>query len=61
MLAKILMRSCYSNQFHEEGHEYVKKRYHFKSKCKDNHLVYVLGCKQHPFVTAKIPEMDPKC
>ena len=61
MLAKILMCSCYATQFHGEGHEYVKKRCHFKCKCKDNHLVYVLSCKQHRFVAAKIPEMDPKC
>ena len=57
----MLMCSCYAQQFHEEGHEYIKKLYHFKCKCHDKHLVYVLSCKKHPFVTAKIPEMDPKC
>ena len=61
MLAKILMCSCYAQQFHEEGHEYVKKLCHFKCKCTDSHPIYILSCKQHPFVAAIIPEMDPKC
>ena len=61
MLAEILMCSCYTQLFHEEGHEYIKKLCHFKCKCNDKHLVYVLSCKKHPFVAATIPEMDPKC
>ena len=61
MLAKILMCSCYVQQFHEEGHEYVKKLCHFKCKCSDSHPIYILSCKQHPFVAAIISEMDPKC
>ena len=55
------MCTCYVQQFHEEGHEYVKKLLcHFKCKCKDNHLIYILSCKQHSFVAAKISEIDPK-
>ena len=60
MLAEMLMCSCYAQQFHEEGDGYFKKLYHFKCKCNNKHVVYNLSCKKHPFVTAKIPEMDPK-
>ena len=50
MLAKILMPSCYVQKFHDEDHEYVKKLCHFKCKCNDSHLMYILSCEKHPLL-----------
>ena len=61
MLAKILICSCFVEKFHNEDNEYVKKLCHFKCKCNDSHIIYILSCNEHPYVAAKIPEMDPGC
>ena len=61
MLAKILICSCFVEKFHSEDNEYVKKLCHFKCKCNDSHIIYILSCNEHPYVAAKIPEMDPGC
>ena len=61
MFAKILMCSCYVEKFYEEGHEYVKKRCHFHCKCKDDHIIYILTWEKHPYVAARIPNMESKC
>lgn len=61
MLAKILMCSCYAEQFHEEENEYVKKFCHFHCKCKDEHIVYILSYEKYSYVAPKVPNMEPKC
>ena len=55
------MCSCFVEKFHSEGNEYVKKLFHFKCKCNDSHIIYNLSCNEHPYVAAKIPEMDLGC
>ena len=54
------MCSCFVKKFHSEGNDYVKKLCHFKCKCNDSHI-YIVSCNEHPYVAAKIPEMDPGC
>ena len=61
ILAKILICSCFVEKFHSEDNEYAKKLCHFKCKCNDSHIIYILSCNEHPYVAAKIPEMDPGC
>ena len=61
MLVKVLICSCFAEKLHNEGNEYVKKLYHFNCKCNDSHIVYILSCEKHPYVTSKISEMDPEC
>lgn len=61
MLAKILMCSCYWHKFLEAEHDYVSKLCHFKWKCKDDHRMFVLSCKQYPFVIERLTGMDQGC
>ena len=60
MIAKILMCRCYVEKFHSEGNKYVKKLAHFQCKCKDQHVLYVLFCEQHPYQQTPILE-EKKC
>lgn len=57
-LSKILMCSCNAQKFQDEGNEYVKKLLHFHFHCQDCYFFYVYTWKWHPFVAARIPEMD---
>lgn len=61
MLVKVLMCNCYTQQFHDEGNEYVKKLCRFSCYCEDDHLVYILSCKEHPSVSPTVSSMDSHC
>ena len=51
MNAKILMCRCFMEKFHQEGHDYMKKKIHFHCKHKEKHLYFVLFGKDHLFGT----------
>ena len=55
------MCKCFFDKFNSEGNEYVKKLINFRCKCKNDHLIYVLFCKEHPYVSSPIPRMKEKC
>ena len=61
MLAIVLMCSCFVEKIHSENNEYAKKICHFKYRCKDSHIVYILKCEKHLYVASEIPEVDPEC
>ena len=61
MLAKILMCSCYTEYFHNEENDYVKKLCHFYCHCKEEHVYFVHTCKYYPFVAKKVDGMINKC
>ena len=61
MLANILMSSCYTEYFHNEENECVKKLSHFYCHCKEEHVYFVHTCKYHPFVAKKVNGMKNKC
>lgn len=61
MYAKVVMCPCYSEKFHEEENEYIKKLCHFKCRCQDEHKIFILTCEEHPFIATKIPLVAPKC
>ena len=60
MLTKILMCSGYTEYFHNEEHEYVKKFCYFYGHCKEEHVYFVHTCKYYPFVAKNICGMKSK-
>ena len=52
------MCKCYFDKFNSE---YVKKLINFHCKCKDDHLIYVLFCKEHPYGSSPVPGMKENC
>ena len=51
----------YLDKFNSEGNEYVKRLIHFHCKCADDHLLYVLFCKEHPYGSPSVPGMQNEC
>ena len=62
MLAKVLMCECFYQIFQFEGGSYEKKYLHFQCRCKEKHVLYVLFCDWHPYVSNSNQEMSgQKC
>ena len=61
MLANILMCICCLDKFNSEGNKYVKKLIHFHCKCADDHLLYILFRKEHPYGSPSVPGMQNEC
>ena len=61
MLAKISMCICYTEYFHNEENEYVKKPYHFYCHCKEEHVHFGHTCLYHPFAAKKVDGTKNKC
>ena len=61
MIAKIIMGTCYKEEFQAGAHEYIKKRIHFHCKCQGKHIYYDRFCKDYPFGAKMACQEIEKC
>ena len=54
------MCKCKVDKFKSEGNKYMKKLINFKCKCKDDHVLLILFCENHPYVYIQVLE-ERKC